>query len=109
VPSSKRVADVDQYPVENEDFPEHFATLFQEKLRIMTILKLSACAAVLLVGVTGTVQADSAPKPLPIVKVQNTNARPSALKTWQNKTRSLFSFQRSHFTDYIRGNGSPEY
>jgi hypothetical protein len=109
MPSSTRGADVDLCSVENGDSTEHFATLFQEQLRIMDILKLSACAGVFLAGVTETVRADSIPKPMPLVKVQNTSARPSALKTWQNKTRSLFSFQRTHFTDYIRGNGSPEY
>ncbi|MDB5342760.1 MAG: hypothetical protein JWP89_1137 [Schlesneria sp.] len=83
--------------------------LSKEKLRIMNILKLSACGAVVLAGFAGTVQADSTPKPMPLVKVQNTNTRPSAWKTWQNKTRNLLSFQRTRYGDYIRGNGSPEY
>lgn len=77
----------------------------------MNYITLSVCGVVVLAAMVECVFAGTGAgsKSTPIVKVKSTNDRPSAWNRMQNKARSVFSLERPHFSDYIRGNGSPEY
>ena len=70
-------------------------------------LTLAFMAMVVMLLLVGTTRADSAKKKL-TSRQERAVARPSALKSWSQRSQSYFTRQKD-FLEYIRGDRSPTY